>query len=372
MLAGCLAFLVPGNLRADDLIRFSWAEIVRILTHGSWPPPLQRDPSNRVSGKLEAASFGEHLFFSARLSNSGGMLCASCHEPWRAYADGRDRGQGSVRLDRNTPSVVDVRFNRWFGWDGANDNLWAQSIRPILDPREMGSSAAEVAALIRGDRDLAELYRVAFGAAPPANDEQVLVDAGKALAAYQETLVSGRTPFDEFRDALARKDIDTASRYPRDAQRGLQIFIGKGSCAGCHSGPTFSDGLFHRTGVVSILENGQPDAGRQLAVRKLSVSRYNLLGPYNDDPARSTAAGTRAAATEQGTAGAFRTPGLRSVALTAPYMHDGSQPTLCDVVARHPAPGLTSDEMDDLVAFLRSLTSSATPRLEAKDSASCS
>ena len=134
--------------------------------------------------------------------------------------------------DRNTPSVVNVRFNRWFGWDGAGDSLWAQSMRPLLDTRELAVTDRHVADLLRNDRELNCRYRQAFGA-PPAlsNDETLLVDAAKALAAYQETLVTGRTPFDDFRDALARGDRGAAARFPADAQRGLRIFVGTGACS---------------------------------------------------------------------------------------------------------------------------------------------
>jgi cytochrome c peroxidase len=352
------------------LLAFTPQEIEDILAHGPWPPPAARDPSNRASGNAQAIALGERLFFSPRLSGTGGVLCASCHEPWRAYSDGSRRGIGVEIADRNTQSVANVRLNRWFGWDGANDNLWAQSIRPLLARREMRSSAAHVAALMRGDPDLSLLYRKAFGAPPPANDEALLVDVGKALAAYLETLVTGPTPFDDFRDALARGDLAAAARYPLQAQRGLRIFIGKGRCAGCHAGPNFSDGAFHRSGIASLLENGEADTGRQGGIRKLLSSRYKLLGPFSDEPARATAPITRQDSREQNTAGAFRTPGLRQVTLTAPFMHDGSLGTLCDVVRRHPAgdatdgfggtqPGpvaLTAEDRRDLLAFLGTLT----------------
>lgn len=348
----------------------SSAELERILGHGPWPPPARRDPSNRMSGKREAILLGERLFFSPRLSGTGGILCASCHETWRGFSDGRPRAVGIAPVDRNTQSLTNVRLNRWFGWDGANDTLWSQSIRPLLEPREMRASPAHVAALVRGDPELSGLYERVFGATPPASDEALLVDVGKALAAYQETLASDRTPFDDFRDALARRDFEAASRYPVQARRGLRIFIGKGACSGCHSGPNFSDGEFHRTGVASLLQNGEADTGRQAGIRKLLAGRYNLLGAFNDDPSRATAGGTRAASAERDTMAAFRTPSLRDLTLTAPYMHDGSAATLCDVAMRHPADDaqganvargsgrvkLSQDETRDLVAFLETLT----------------
>ena len=380
--------LRSGQAAAQDSPAFTPQEIGRILARGPWPPPAPRDSSNRVSGNTKAIALGERLFYSPRLSGSGGVLCASCHEPWRAYSDGRSRGIGVEPGERNTQSVINVRLQRWFGWDGANDNLWAQSIRPLLARHEMRSSAAQVAALMRADADLSLLYREAFGAPPSANDEALLVDVGKALAAYLETLVSGRTPFDDFRDALARGDAAAAARYPAQAQRGLDIFIGRGGCARCHAGPDFSDGAFHRSGVASRLANGEADSGRQDGIRNLLASRYNLVGPYNDDPARAGARATREASGEAGTANAFRTPGLRQVTLTAPYMHDGSLATLCEVLSRHPAdPGGSGDtdaggsgaahadfnaaDRNNLVAFLGTLTEADTRRYADADAAAC-
>src|SRR5262249_32252933 len=151
-------------------------------------------------------------------------------------------------VDRNTPSVLNVRYARWFGWDGAGDSLWAQSIRPILEPREMGGSIAATAALVRGDARLSCRVARVFGSVPKT-DDGIVVALARALAAFQETLVTGRTAFDDFHDALARGDAVAMKAYPEPALRGLKIFVGKGNCSACHSGPAFSNGEFHDTGV---------------------------------------------------------------------------------------------------------------------------
>lgn len=370
ILAGGIAMLAPGAARAADVVSFTPAETARILAHGPWPPPPTRDPSNRGSGKPEAIALGERLFFSPRLSGNAGVLCASCHEPWRGFTDGRPRALGLEVVDRNTPTLENVRLYRWFGWDGANDTLWAQSIRPLLDPREMASSPDRIAALVRGDPELRGAFTAAFGA-PPADDEAVLAGVGKALAAYQETLESGRTPFDELRDALARADTGAVARYPAPARRGLRIFVAR-NCASCHAGPNFTDGAFHAVGTASRRPNGTPDTGRQDGIRKLLANRFNLLGRHGDDPSDARAAGTRGASREKNVAGAFRTPGLRDVAITAPYMHDGSLVTLCQVAERHPRgqTRLSAAERSDLVAFLETLTA-AGPRSEDAPTAAC-
>ena len=351
---------------------FTEAEVRTILSHGPWPAPWTRDPSNRVSGNAAAIELGERLFFDRRLSGNGEFSCSRCHLPERNWSDGLARGVGIEEVDRNTPSVTNARTQRWFGWDGANDNLWAQSVRPILDPRELGASAAHVAKLVRGDRDLSCRYRKTFGSELAVEDEKLLVDAAKALAAFQETLVSGRTPFDEFRDALARGDKIAAERYPEPAQRGLRIFIGKGSCNTCHAGPAFTNGEFHDTGIPFFIRPGQVDAGRHGGIKRLLANRMNLLGPYNDDAKRSSAVGTRHVALEHRNFGEFKVPSLRNLALTAPYMHNGSLATLRDVVRHYSeiSPDrlhsdgeailkplrLTGRESEDLVAFLESLS----------------
>ncbi len=167
ILAAAVACIPLRSAAAGDsgnLLDFTPDEVRRILQHGPWPMPWSRDPSNRVSGKPAAIALGERLFFETRLSSGGALSCASCHAPEKNFADARKLGVGLEEGDRNTPSVLNVRLNRWFGWDGANDNLWAQSMRPLLDPRELAVDDRRVAELIRNDRDLACRYRRAFGA----------------------------------------------------------------------------------------------------------------------------------------------------------------------------------------------------------------
>jgi cytochrome c peroxidase len=299
------------------------------------------------------------------------VLCATCHAPFRAFQDGRPRAFGLAEVERNTQSLVNVRFWQWFGWDGGGDSLWAQSIRPLLDEREMKSSSAHVARAVR--TLFAESYEKAFGRAVPADDEEVLADAGKALAAFQETLVSGRTPFDDFRDALEKGDSSSMGRYPAAAQRGLKIFAGRGNCSVCHFGPLFSNGEFADTGVPFFAGKGKVDSGRHGGIRRLQENALNLLGRFNDDASGANAVRTRHVARQHRNFGEFRVPSLREVEKTAPYMHNGSLATISDVVRfysdlneeRLHADGekilrplkLSEQESEDLVAFLQSLTS---------------
>lgn len=369
--------LVSAAAWPQDRVEFSADEVRRILQYGPWPQPVLRDSSNRVSGNADAIALGERLFYDRRLSGDGAMSCAACHLPDHAFTDGRARAYGRESLDRNTPSVWNIGLARWFGWDGAADSLWRQSIKPILNPIELAADAEHVAALLRSDPALGRRYASAFGAAPgdaPA-DEAMLVNTGKAIAAYLETLVSSRSAFDEFRDALARDDRAAAARYPLAAQRGLKIFVGKGNCSFCHFGPAFTNGEFADVGISYFVAKGRVDSGRHGGIKELRADRFNLLGPYNDDSTGTAASKTRHVASQHRNFGEFKVPGLRNVARTAPYMHNGSLATLRDVVLHYSdlneerlhADGerilrplkLSPREVDDLVAFLESLTGAA-------------
>ncbi len=318
------------------------AAIAAILKHGPWPQTHRPDPTNTLSGNSQAAALGRLLFFDARLSPSGRAACSSCHRPEKGYADpprrlsrgvGTSQGtsvgtsQGTSQETnigtsigtslgisrRNTPSLFDVRLNTVFGWTGSNPTLWQQTLRPILDPREMGSSAEHVRTHISGDTALAARFRNVTGidaAHEPADD--VLVAAAKALAAYQETITSGATTFDHWRDALDTAEHEAAARYPAAARRGAALFVTSAGCSTCHSGPAFSDGRLHR------------------------------IGPHRSPDA-------------------IRTPPLRNVARTPPYLHDGRAPTLDTAIRAHDngqnlgGLGLDKAQAADLVAFMKTL-----------------
>ena len=368
--------LVVATAPAVAEVAFTPAERAAILRHGPWPLKTRPDPSNRVSGKAAAIRFGRLLFFSRAISRDRQGSCAACHQPARAFTDGRARGLGRAPVDRNTPPLFNLRLNRWFGWAGQTDSLWAQSIRPILDKRELAMTPDLLTGRIILDPALAQGYRQAFGA-PAATHKPavVLVNVAKALAAFQETLVSGRTPFDRFRDALVKNDRAGVAAYPDAAKRGLKLFVGRGQCAVCHFGPNFTNGEFHNIGVVHFIGRGKGqrvDPGRYGGIRNLRRIPYNLLGKWNDDPTRSTAGFTRRVTLHPRNWGEFRVPSLRQVALTAPYMHNGSLKTL-EAVVRHYSKipedrlhqgrgrllkplNLSEQEIAGLVAFLKTLT----------------
>ena len=353
----------------------------RVLLHGPWPPPFERDPTNRASGEADAIAAGRRLFFDKALSSNATLSCASCHDPARGFTDGLPRAQGLARHDRNAQTLLDVALQRWFGWDGGADSLWAASLRPLLAPGEMGSDVGRIAARVRADPGTAvALARIFPGSAE--SDEALAVAAAKAIAAYLETLRSPRTVFDAFRDALERGDARAAAAYPRSALRGLKIFVGRGNCWVCHAGPGFGNGEFHDAGVPFVVEPGRVDPGRYRGIERVRADRFNLLGSHNDQRDAAGRVDERALKTRTVTLahrhwGEWRTPTLRSLGATAPYAHDGRFATLRDVVRHYSeldpdrlhADGeallaplrLSDDQVDDVVAFLRSLDAVSAP-----------
>lgn len=337
---------------------FTPTELQQVLSLGPWPPPAQRDPSNRVSGQPLAITLGRQLFRDPRMSPVGYIACVTCHQPDRAFTDHKARAHGLADLPRNTPTLTNLAQQRWFGWGGGSDSLWMASIAPILDPREFDGSAASVVQLFEREPALADCYREVFGATPRASPQRTVVNVGKALAAYVETLVTTRTPFDDFRDALQHGDAVAvavaAAAYPVAAQRGLKLFVGAGGCVACHAGPNFSDGGFHR-GAAS-----EGDAGRWQDAQRLKASALNLAGPHNDEPNGKRAADTRRLVAQSNMRNHFRTPSLRNVSTSGPYLHDGAAGQLHDAV-RHAgsdagAATLSTSQVQDLVAFLHTLT----------------
>ena len=358
--------LVGAAPALAGVIDFTAEERARIVAHGPWPPPRSADAGNGVDGRPEAIALGRRLFIDERLAASEKLACVTCHDPQRGFQDGRR----FTRHGRNTPSLLDAGQQRWFGWDGATDSLWAASLAPLTAADELAATPQHVLALLARDRSLDAGYRRVFGAPEPG--DSLLVNIAKALAAYQASLVSPRTRFDDFRDALARGDTAAAARYPVAAQRGAKIFVGAGRCFFCHAGPQFTNGEFGDVGRPFFTAAGV-DPGRWGGLQQVLASPHNRLGAFSDAPrddARAVA--TQHVVQEPRHFGEFKVPGLRGLAATAPYFHDGSAATLDDVVrhyseldeSRLHADGarllqalkLTPQQSADLAAFLKSLS----------------
>ncbi len=375
------ASLLLASFSANSqTIEFSADELARILSLGPWPPaaPGRKDPSNRVSGDAGAIEFGKQLFNSPKLSVNGEISCNTCHKPELGFSDGRDRSQGLSRHDRNSQSLWNVDLQRWFGWDGGADSLWAASIRPILTPHEMGANAEHVHKQIVENSQWRGQYQSLFGS--PGLSEEVLANVGKSLASYLETLRSPRTAFDRFRDGLAAGQNPGKDVFPDGARRGLQIFAGRGNCTVCHFGPALSNGEFHDVAIPFLIEPGRVDPGRYAGIRRVKADPFNLLGRYNDqkDDGGNPQAPLPESLKTQTVQfahrhwGEWRTPSLRNLKQSAPYMHNGSLASLHEVVRHYSEINqerlhsdgesllkplrLSADEIDDLVTFLLTLS----------------
>ena len=334
--------------------------------HGRRRRRATRATASRASPRRSRSA--SKLFFEPRLSGTGSVLCATCHVPFRAFQDARARAFGLQEVDRNTPSLLDVSLYRWYGWDGAHDSLWAQSIRPLLDEREMRAPRRKVAQV--------DAARCSPGLRRPLRPQAA---GGRRRGAGRRRQGARCVPGDAGHRAHAlRRFSRRAARRARRcglsgaAQRGLQIFVGKGNCSTCHFGPQFTNGEFADTGVPFFVGPGASIPGGHGGIEKLQASPFNLLGRYNDDAAERTAvrhAARRARSTATSASSRCR-PAQRRAHRA---VHARRQPRdaarggaalLGAERGRLHADGerilkplkLTQAESDDLVAFLESLT----------------
>jgi cytochrome c peroxidase len=276
-------------------------------------------------GKVE---LGRQLYFDGRLSRSGQVACAFCHNPATGFADPRQTSIGFAgRLGgRNAPTVYNTGFSPLQFWDGRAGSLEEQAIGPIHNPIEMAETHETVVPKIAKIPGYQKQFQLVFGKAPS------LQSIAEAIAAFERSIISTNSPFDQYAMGDPR-GMDEA------AVRGMAVFKGKGRCILCHNGPNFTDNKFHNLGVP------------QVGPLKVDLGRYAV---------------TRLEADK----GAFKTPTLRSLTETAPYMHDGVFATLEEVLdfldkGGGPNPnlspllkplGLSPEEKSDLLAFLKALT----------------
>jgi cytochrome c peroxidase len=324
----------------------------------------------------EKIALGERLFFDGRLSVDGTVACASCHDPGRAFTDGRPTSIGVEGRSgqRNAPTVLNALYQKTQFWDGRVATLEQQAALPIVNPVEMGQPSLDAAvASIAAVPEYRQAFQNVFGR-PPSGPDLL-----RAIAAYERTLTSFDSPFDRFM-AGDKNATDAA------AKRGWTLFNGRGRCNLCHalsrSRPnltSFTDNDFHNIGIGIIRHHVVPlarqveklvDSGNASDIDRVAIlSDMSVLGRFLVTKKEPDIA-------------SFKTPDLRNVLVTAPYFHDGSQATLWDVVDHYNKgdglqnPWLDEDiqplalresEIDDLVAFMASLTSKAYEAQAAKE-----
>ncbi len=309
----------------------------------------------------EKVALGEKLFNDQRLSADDSVSCATCHVPAKGFVDGKPVSEGvkQQKGTRNSPTVLNAMFNATQFWDGRAATLEEQAKLPILNPVEMGMKDGDaVVAKVRAIPEYAEAFKKVFGR------EVTFDDLGAAIAAFERMQFSGSAPFDAFIQGDA-KALDAS------AKRGWSLFNGKGRCNSCHAGnavsPLFSDQKFHNIGIAAHKQDfvqlarealAKVRTGDQQQIDELALqTKFSELGRF-------------LVTKNENDIGTFKTPTLRNIGITGPYMHDGSMQTLWDVMDHYNKGGLanpyldggmqrlglTEAEVDDLVAFLFTLT----------------
>lgn len=300
------------------------------LMPGQPPYPKGNKPTNA------RVQLGKMLFFDPRLSGDGNMSCATCHNPLLGWADGLPTAKGvkSKVLDRATPTVINTAYNNIQMWDGRKDSLEDQAMGPMEASVEMNMNIPRLFAWLKSNREYVARFNKAYPG-KPIDSKTVSM----AIATFERTVVSNNSAFDHWlkgdKKAMSHEQL-----------RGFQVFLdpNKGNCAACHQAPNFVDDGFHNIGLKSYGKKN-PDIGR-----------------YAQKPIRLMK-------------GAFKTPTLRDIALTAPYFHDGSANTLMEVVEHYDRGGIVKTNLSpevkkldlsrrdkkDLVAFMKALTSKQAP-----------
>ena len=421
LVVGCDSFC------GDQECRFTEEEWAVINTLSPLPD-VEPDPTNKYWNDDGAAELGQKFFHERRYSSavnveldpstgvvgqgpdSAGLIsCSACHDPKNWFIDRRSKpGNVSIGVEftqRNASTAINSAYYKFYGWGGKEDSLWSQA---SFSPENTSDSAGN---RCRYARIIWDHYRDEYNAVfdeklptaldPNAPDaarfpaeckpkevdtpdgawermtpadrdavNRIMANQGKAVAAYEMRLVSRESPFDLYVGG-------DGTSLTEEAKRGLKLFVGKAACIDCHNGAHFSDGKFHNLGVPQAGPNvPEVDDGRFTDISKLKTQPFNSKSPYRDGPDPLKWSDNLEA--EDRDKGTFRTPSLRNVAMTSPYMHNGYLETLRDVVEFYNEGGETSgfvgqkspalvplnlsaSEIDNLLAFLESLTGEPIP-----------
>lgn len=365
-------------------------------------PPLPPDPSNAVGDSSDAVALGHALFFDSGLSPDGTVSCSTCHQPQSYFTDGKALANvRDIDTPRHTPTIVGIAYSDWFYWDGRRDSQWAQALAPQEAAIEHGGARTAHARYVL--ENYRSQYEAVFGPGPDLSDpsrfppdaapvedgarlaawegmteadrgavNRVFANIGKSIAAYSRRILPGRSRFDDYAAAALVNDRNRMSElFSAEEAEGLRLFIGDGQCTDCHNGPLFTNGTFHNIGLP-LPEGSRFDQGRTLGTFQVVEDAFNCLGEYSDAKEEECVELRFIKLEGEELTGAFKVPGLRNVAETAPYMHNGIFPDL-EAVMRHynhapPAfPGhsdlvplaFTEEKSEAVIAFL--LTLSAPP-----------
>jgi len=363
-----VVLLGAGLLAAAGVLSDAGEEQLAPL--GLPPVPIPEDNPQTP----EKIALGEKLYNETRFSTTGEVGCFTCHEPEKAFTDSPLKVSEGIEKKtgtRNSPTVINSAYFTTQFWDGRSPDLEDQALQPFINPVEHGLVDYEpILTIVRTDPEYAEAFKEVFG---KSRDGITMREVTLAIAAFERTVISGDSPFDRYyfggeEDALTEQQ-----------KRGFELYLNEGRCVSCHvieqTQALFTDNRFHNIGVgINNIQNDIPKlAGNFLeADRTLSEVDVEVL----TDP-RTSELGRFAISHGFDDIGSFKTPTLRNVAVTAPYMHDGSIETLKDVMIHYNNGGVTDvgdpvndflsggirpldldeDQIDDLVEFMEALTS---------------
>jgi cytochrome c peroxidase len=397
-------------LAAPNVYEFTDADVEFLMNFSIKNlPPLPPAPSNRVADNVAAAKMGQAIFSDKRFSANGAVSCAQCHQPEKYFTDGLPQAEGLGKTKRNAPTLLGAAYGPWKNWDGGKDSLWSQALGPIEHEKEQALSRLDVAKQII--RFYRTEYEAVFGKIPKAaailnfetpassigsqkaianwkklsSTHQSLVNrifsnVGKTMMAYERRLPLPASRFDDFLQALQtqpKNNIALKKIFSTSQVRGMRLYMGQARCASCHNGPLLSNFEFHNVGAKEP-NTKQVDLGRYNGIQHLQGDEFTCLSQWSDAKPDQCDEMNFLKKNGPELVGAFKTPSLRNVAKTAPYMQSGQFATLVEVVAHYnkPAPpfydrkqhpsrphfdivplNLTEQQQEDLVAFLRTLTS---------------
>ncbi len=322
----------------------------------------------------EKIALGEKLYNETRFSTTGEVGCFTCHDPVKAFTDSplkTSEGIDKLTGTRNSPTVINSAYFTTQFWDGRSPDLEDQALHPFINPVEHGLASHDpILEIVRTDPEYAGAFKEVFG---KSGEQITMREVTLAIASFERTVISGNSPFDRYyfageKDALTEQQI-----------RGFDLFVNEGRCVSCHvveqTQALFTDNRFHNIGVgINNIQSDVPMLAANFLAADMNLSEVDV--EVLTDP-KTSELGRFAISHGLDDLGSFKTPTLRNVAVTAPYMHDGSIETLKDVVIHYNNGGVTDvgdpvndflsggirplnldeDQIDDLVAFMEALTS---------------
>lgn len=356
------------------LLVFTHFSVAAPQNLGLPPVPVPKDNPQT----LEKTALGNILFHDERFSSTGDVACANCHDSAKGFTDGplkTSEGIKKLTGTRNAPTVLNAAFNKTQFWDGRSPSLEDQALHPFLNPIEMGlPSHQPILDIVRSDSGYVKAFEKVFNVSA---DKITMEHVTKAIAAFEREQVVGNSPFDRWYFGGEKNAISKA------AKRGFDVFLNQGRCISCHTieqdHAIFTDHKFHNIGVgINEMQDRVPQLAGAFLKAKAAGADVDKTVLADKDVSHL---GRFAVDEELSSVGAFKTPTLRNISVTAPYMHDGSLKTLKEVVVHYNNGGITDEkkqpnaflsggikplnltdqQIDDLVIFMESLTSPGVP-----------